>query len=405
MTEYGHLYIIGCGLADQPLSGEAAEILKKADVIAGGKRLLDCYAPPEKELVLIGAKAGETARKLVKRSRSSQIVILASGDPLYFGIGATVAKIAPPGSFTVLPHITAFQAAFARLGISWSNAELFSLHGKTETVPWRKFLSACKAAIYCDNRLPANKLATKLLEHFPQAASRRAAAFENLGRPDETFQLGTLKDIAAADFGSLSLLVLAPAGASYEMPGLPLGLDDAQYEHENNLITHPEVRAVILSKLRLGQGIMWDLGAGSGSVGIEAAGLCRALTVISVEKSPARIKHIKDNARLNGITRIRVFEGNILKKIPELPAPDFIFAGGGGRDILEIVENSFEALNSGGRLVVSAVTLETVAALSGILPKNRIEAVSLTVSRAKAVGDLSMMKADNPIYIFVFQKD
>ncbi|MCP3966090.1 MAG: precorrin-6y C5,15-methyltransferase (decarboxylating) subunit CbiE [Lentisphaerae bacterium] len=405
MTKHGHLYIIGCGLADEPLSRKAADIIENADIIAGGKRLLEFCAPTDKDQVLIGAKASETARELVKQAKTKQVVILASGDPLYYGIGATVSKIAPPGSFTVLPHITAFQAAFARLGISWSNAKLFSLHGNTQVIPWRKFLSTDKAVIYCDNKLPAHKLASRLLEYFPAASTRRAAAFENLGRPDEKFVLGTLGDINNTEFGSLSLLILVSVENCSELPELPLGLEDSIYEHENNLITHPEVRVVILSKLRLKSGIMWDLGAASGSIGLEAAGLCSNLRAFSVEKASDRVAHIKQNIKTSGVSKLKVVEGNILDKIPELPSPDFVFIGGGGKDIKEIVETAWKELNSGGRLVVSAITLETVAALSKLLSENRVEAVSLAVSRAKSVGELNMMKADNPIYIFVFKKD
>jgi precorrin-6Y C5,15-methyltransferase (decarboxylating) len=253
--------------------------------------------------------------------------------------------------------------------------------------------------------MPPDKLAELIIQNIPEAAARPAAAACDLGLETEKILRAPLAQIAEDHFSSLSVLILLPAEHSTQMPPVSLGLPDSSYQHEKNLITHPEVRSVILSKLQLKSGIMWDLGACSGSVGIEAAGIAGSLHVYSVEKDARRAAHIRENIVNTGVNRIKVINGNIMEIIGTLPLPDRIFIGGGGKEIESIAASAYSLLRPGGIMVVSAVTLETISAMSNFNGENMTEIVTVSVSRSKKVADLRMMKAENPITLFVCRKD
>lgn len=379
--------------------GRDESLLAKADVIAAGRRLLDTLpASYRAERVELGVQLVERIRELLRRAERENVVVLASGDPLYHGIGGTIAKLAGEEHLRVLPCVTAFQRLFAALGRPWNGASLFSLHGVEENLPWRRILNASTAIVYGDHRRIASGIAAQLISCFPESASRSAAIGSDLGTERELVCSGTLAEMASMNAPSLSVLALFPAEVT---PGIPLGLPDEEYEHQNRMITHPEVRAVVLSKLRLRSGVLWDLGAGSGSVGIEGAGLCPELAVFSVEKDSARAEQIRKNAEKQGIDSLQVFENEIIDAIPELPDPDRIFFGGGSEEL----EVAFQRLKPGGILVATGILVETCARLASILPEHRKELLSLNISRSgEFSGGLHLWRAENPITIAVFEK-
>ncbi|MCP4181073.1 MAG: precorrin-6y C5,15-methyltransferase (decarboxylating) subunit CbiE [bacterium] len=403
MNIENNLIIISCGIGEDALSCSSKTILQKAEIVAGGRNLLERYAEEDQEQIVIAANAVDVCKDLIKRSQSKKVVILASGDSLYNGIAGTIRKLASTEKISVIPNITAFQELFSRLCISWHDVQLFSVHGNNGKLPWRQILCTNKAIVYGDNVLTADKIAKLLIEKFPGSKKRNAVIAVNLGLPDEIIINGTLEELAVYSVNGLSILTLLECTSNL-MPSIALGLENSDFIHEKSLITKSEIRAVILSKLNLKPGVMWDLGAGSGSVGLEAAGLLNNLSVHSVERVLSRFENIKFNIKTAGLSNIKAIQSDILPIISDLPNPDIIFIGGGGVDIKEIVETAFLYLNSKGRLVVSSVTLDSAAALSSILIQYRKEVVNLSISHSKPVGELTMMKAENPITLFVYEK-
>jgi precorrin-6Y C5,15-methyltransferase (decarboxylating) len=379
-------------------------LIDSADLLVGGERLLDFFKTFSEEKIIIGAKASETADKAVEvASEGKNVVVLASGDSLFFGIGALLAKKTDSENLTIIPNVTAAQALFSKLHQPWKNAKFYSSHGRGDLLPWRDILLSELCAIYADPANTASKIASYLIEKCPSASERKAAIGENLGMENEKIITGTLAEIAETECGGMSVLALLSSEKLTDT-GLPLGLSDSEYTHEKNLITHEEIRSVALSKLRLGPGIMWDLGAGSGSVGIEAAALVPSLTVYSVEQKADRIEHIKSNIESFGLSNVKAECGNSFDIIEKLPEPRAVFIGGGGTDIKEILKKAYEKLLPGGRIVVSAIVMETKAALSDTLKNARLEVLTISVSRSKPVGDGSYMKSENPIDLFVYNK-
>ena len=374
------------------------ELLSSADVIAGGRRQLELL--PEglsAERVILGASAAEQARELIRRAETETVVVLASGDPLYCGIGGTIAKLVEPEHLEIQPGITAFQHLFARLGRPWEKAALFSVHGSGTPLPWRRILNAGTSVVYGDSRRTASDLAGELIACFPESSSRSASIGCDLGTPEERILCGTLARLAREKVPPLSVLAVFPEGGV--RPGLSLGLPDSEYAHSARMITHPEVRAVVLAKLRAVSGVMWDLGAGSGSVGLEAAGLAPELTVYAVEKNPGRAADLRNNAARHGIP-LKVMEGEIGSLLSALPDPDRVFFGGGSSELEEV----FARLRPGGILVATAVLVETAVRLGRALPEFRTELLTLNVSRACSTSAGEFWRAENPITLAVFQK-
>ncbi len=433
--------IISCGCGDQLLNDQNKNILQKSSVIISSKTLLNNILLTEfiakndltLRCVILDKNSVTTLENelTVDNITKENIVILGSGDVLFNGIANTVLKITNGIAnnnndkiiVNITPNITAFQNLSAKCNFDWSNADLVSIHGHNSKneIPWLKILDGRTKIIYCDYKCTASDLAKLLIEKFPECQQRQAIAAENLNfkeicTKNEKICTAPLSAIATENFGSLSILIIKETTIYSEKKTIILGLSDEEYHHENNLITHSEVRAVALSKLRLAKGgaTMWDLGAGSGSVGIEAKLLCAGdLNLYSVEKNSKRCELIEQNINKFGIVSnvknnniSEIINDNILTAIENLPNPDMVYIGGGGHDICKIVNKTFAKLNNGGIIVVATVTIETMAKVSTLLQNNVEEIVTLNIAKNRCIAkvNLNMMQAMNPITLFVFKK-
>lgn len=395
------------GIAGGHFFPTALPLLQSAARIYGAPAALAALPPAlAGERLPLDAAVLRQLPEIVRAAATLPTVLLASGDPLCCGLGGTLRRYAGPEALTIIPAPTAFQQFFARLGMPWEKLRFFSVHGQTAPLPWRSILQAELAVVYGDRERPARQLAAELIAAWPAAAARLAACGCDLGRPEEYLRQGSLREIAAdarAD-ASLSLLALLPDDA-FGPPVLPLGLPDGDYLHYKNMITHPEVRAVVLSKLRLRPGVLWDLGAGSGSVGLEAAQLCPGLEVYAVEKQADRCAEIRANYAAAGVAAWQLREGDAGALLDELPPPDRIFLGGGGGDLAKLLQRAFDRLKPGGVMAATGVLVESVAVLCTVLPAARRELLSFNLSRAEALGKGHCFKAENPITIAVWQKE
>jgi precorrin-6B C5,15-methyltransferase / cobalt-precorrin-6B C5,C15-methyltransferase len=421
-SKKGHLTVISCGIGSESLTDIIRTTVAGTAILAGAQRLLDLFPDFAGEKIIIGKCAGTTIANIANLvlEQEKNVCVLASGDSLFHGIGKTFAQFIPADQMMIIPNITAMQSLVAKLCIPWDSAKFFSIHGhKNHIIPWRAILAANTAVIYCDPKCTAADIADFLIRKIPEAADHPAAIGSDLGLPTEKVIQGTLREMAAKNCSGLSILVVlswdsySKEGVSTDndcvtkavKPGLAFGLPDSAFSHKKNLITHSEVRAVALSKLHLGAGVIWDIGAGSGSVGIEAAGLCNDLTVYSVEKNRDRVKDIEFNIKEFGLSNIVVKQNEAQEIIEDLPAPRAVFIGGGGEGIASILKSCYDKLLPNGYIVATAVLLETRSALAETLKDKCIEVVSLSVSRSKELGKSRMMKTENSIEMFVYKKD
>lgn len=386
---------------------ESLELLRNADIVAAGKRILAAL-PPELSArkVPLGGNLAAELESLLRQESDARLVVAASGDPLCWGIGGTLRRLLPEGSYRVHPGTAAFQLLAARLGEPWEKWELFHCHGNDTPLPWRRILRAPGAILYGDPRRTARQLAAELIAAFPAAGNRRAAAGCDLNTQAELVVRGTLAELAAGAVPdrALSILLILP-GENTGTPDCGFSREDADYLHSKQMITHPEVRAIVLSKLRLpASGVLWDLGAGSGSVGIEAAELVPELKVHAVEKNLERFAELAENIRRSGGNAFTAHCADATSLLDTLPAPDRVFIGGGGDALPALLTKSFEQLRPSGRLVATAVLVESAAVLATVLAPYRQELLTVNVSRAAALGEHHCFKAENPITVAVFVK-
>lgn len=418
----GRIDVLSCG-SGVPDSHEARICLEAADIVFGSRALLAVCPVLLKESRVIGANAREKAAEALALCRQGQrVAVLASGDALYHGFGGTLSSMAAPEDPVFYhPGITAFQTLFHRLGLPWQKAGLFSVHAG-ERLPVRAIAETPLAVVYAGTRFPAQAIAETVLQFQPEFANRAAVIAEGLGTPEERIVTGTLATLAAQSFGPTSILLLLPQIVDstkdvlpLPAPILPLGLPEDAYERENNLITASDVRAVILSRLRLpAWGTLWDIGAGSGSIGLEAACLRPGLRVFGVERKAERGESIMRNSLRLGVANYVLRCGDALPLVqtfaqeaqtPLLPTPDRVFIGGGGRKLLLLLDACFERLVPTGLLVASAVTLESFHALSAWKPENRTDLIRLDIARERPIAQTSHhLKHQHTIYVFVFQK-
>lgn len=398
-TPHTTFTIVGIG-DDGPvgLGQEAREAIARAELLLGGQRQLAWYAGHPATKLTITKNLDDVTETIQREFWQTRTVVLASGDPMFFGIGSYLCTRCDPGSVRVIPHVSSVQLAFARLGTGWHDATVLSAHGRPLVQVLRPALDATKVAILTDGVNPPGVLARALLAAGMEECP--VAVCEHLGGPDERIVRGTLSQLIGQTFAELNVLVLlrdAPA-----RPPLALGLNDDDYAHARGHITKAEVRAVSISRLRLRRGgTSWDIGAGSGSVAIEAA-LLSAGRVYAVEKSREQCTFLHENIGRFHASGVHVIAGEAPSALDGLPTPDAIFIGGSGGRLTDVLTACGQRLSPGGRVVLNLATLDHLAAARAWFthqPGWEQELTQVQVSRAQPIAGDNRLAALNPIWI------
>ncbi len=389
--------VIGLGMGPTDVSEAMRGLIAGAEVLAGGRRLLGWFPEyPGRRLVLAGGME-EWMASVAEAAQNEKVAVLASGDPGFFGIAARLAGRLGRAALRIHPNVTAVQAAFARLGRPWQEARVVSLHGRGLDGLWPALRGAEAVAVFTDPENTPARLAAAMLAQG-QAGWRLFVA-EELGAPGERCGEYSLAQAAERGFAPLNLAVLLRTS---EPEPLHLGLPEEAYDHQAGLITKAEVRAVALARLRLRPGLtLWDLGAGCGSVGIEACLLLPGGRVYAVEKDPGRAAQIEANRARFGAAELSVLRAELPAGLEGLPDPDRVFVGGGGAALGQIVAACLDRLRPGGVLVASAVRLGAVQAAREAIAAAGLpaEAVQVAIGRsAELAGDL-YLKALNPVWL------
>jgi precorrin-6Y C5,15-methyltransferase (decarboxylating) len=329
-------------------------------------------------------------------------VVLASGDPLFFGVGSILIKALGPENVAIYPNISSIAAAFARIKEPWSQVRVVSLHGrKNDEALFSALNEGNTVAVFTD---PANNpawIAKKLIaEDF---ANIKMCVLESLGTDAERINWYSLEQAAGLAFSEPNLVILKRGSPAQRLKNLPhLGIPDNYFVHEKGLITKSEIRAISLAKLELlPEHILWDLGAGSGSVSVEAALLARRGKVIAVEKNPARVNQININMNQFGITNMEVVQALLPDGLADLPQPDRIFIGGGGRNLAQIIKVAAGFLKPNGIVVINTVlmpnvlkAMETLEALDF-----KTSMVQAQISHSRKMPWAERLEAQNPVWI------
>lgn len=401
------VFIIGMGLSEKDLTAAHYDLIRSADILVGGRRHLAAFDDLEMEKHVITGDVDATIKFIRARREKRRIVVLASGDPLFFGIGARMVRELGRDRVVVLPNISSIAAAFARIGQPWEEAAIVSLHGRENGF---KLLAVLKAhrqvAVLTDGTRTPAWLAKWLIDYG--ADHLQMAVFEQLGAADERFGWYPLDQVAAQTFTQPNVVIITPRQeVSEPVEDLHLGMPDQAYAHDAGLITKSEVRAVVLAKLSLKPGqTLWDLGAGSGSVGIEASVLLGLGRIIAVEHNTERVMQIRQNARRYGVFNHTVIPAKLPDGMENLPPPDRIFIGGGGRDLIAIIDAAATRLKPEGIVVINTVLVSNLARAVDTLEAQGLhtDVVQLQVNRSRQMPWDKRLEAQNPVWIITGQR-
>ncbi|MER7929083.1 precorrin-6y C5,15-methyltransferase (decarboxylating) subunit CbiE [Streptomyces sp. NPDC096057] len=394
--------VVGTG-TEAPL---ADDVLAGARLVVGGRRHLAAVTVPEDaEQLVLGplAPALDTIEAYV--GKGEPVVVLASGDPGFFGIVRALAERFSGDILDVRPGVSSVATAFARLGLAWDDAVVVSAHGRD----LRTAVNACRAypkvAVLTGPGAGPAELGAALAH---RTAGRVLVVASALGSGAERVERVTPAEAAARDWGTAVSVVLSldesrVPGAVRTVAGAALGpaqwaLDEREFEHRDSMITKFEVRALALARLgpRLGE-LVWDVGSGSGSVAVECARLGAAVT--AVEKTRDGVERINANAEAHGV-EVHTVHGAAPAVLSDLDDPDAVFVGGGGRELPAIV--TVCARRARRTVVVALAALDRVPAVREALSAAglAVDGVLLQSSRlAPLPGDVTRLAAANPVFL------
>jgi precorrin-6B C5,15-methyltransferase / cobalt-precorrin-6B C5,C15-methyltransferase len=386
------------GVDGKPLGVEAEELLKDATLVAGGERHLEALGvEPERAVVLKGDLSEALSR--IERAKGPAAV-LASGDPGFFGIVRLLGERFGPESLRVLPALSSVARAFALAGLPWDDAVTVSAHGRDP----RRALNVCRAhpkvAVLTSPLFGPAELAGAL-----ESLGRIFLVAEKLGEPEERVYQGGAEEVAAMRWEDPNVVLVYDAARAVgekrwtTAPASSGGwaLPEGGFEQRSTMISKAETRALVLARLGPGPGdLVWDVGAGSGSVAVECARFGAA--AIAVERDAESCDRIRRNAARHGVY-VRVVEGEAPGALHDLPEPDAAFIGGTGASFEEIVK--LAAVRARRCVVLTLVTLERVVPAAEILESCGLitETTFLQASRMKGAGPLHRLAAETPVFV------
>ncbi|XJZ28665.1 precorrin-6y C5,15-methyltransferase (decarboxylating) subunit CbiE [Bacillota bacterium Lsc_1132] len=374
--------------------------IEESDLLIGGKRQLAFFPDYKGEKMVIESGLSSLVERL--KTEKKNVVILASGDPLFFGIGSYLSsKI----ELEIYPYLSSVQLAFAKMGERWQDAYFTSVHGRSMKGLAQRIDGKEKVAILTDKENSPSKIAQYLLTFG--MTEYQAFVGENLGSTNERCRLLTLDEMKEAEFSPLNVVILKKTGKS---PQWSIGIEDKEFfqrKPEKGLITKKEIRTLSISALHLKvDSIVWDIGTCTGSVAIEAAKIAREGQIFAIEKNEGDLENCKQN-----LVKFRVDATLIHGKAPEgldsFADPDAVFIGGTAGGMDEILDICCNRLRDGGRIVLNAVTIENLSeALLAFKKRGFHTNITLAqISRSKPILNLTRLDALNPVYIIEAQRE
>jgi precorrin-6B C5,15-methyltransferase / cobalt-precorrin-6B C5,C15-methyltransferase len=402
------------GIGDDGLdgmTGQARRLLEEAEVLVGPDSCASLLPDSLRGRLETAANLEELVEQ-IEAAAGRRVVVLASGDPLFYGTARYVCSRLGKDRFEVVPHVSSMQLAFARVKESWEDAFLANLAGQSIERIIDRIRTSETAGLFTSDQWPPAAVARSLLENGIDAF--QAYVCENLGSPDERVTQGSLADIARESFAPLNVMILVRNAKAPEQAGQVgtrlFGNPDEcflQSRPKRGLLTPAEVRALALAELGLrSDSTVWDVGAGSGSVGLEAARLTQAGKVFAIEMDPDDHALIRENAVRLGVANLQAVLGKAPEAWADLPHPDAIYVGGSGRDVAMLVEKAWEPLVPGGRLVTACNSIENLAAVHALLRARSSDAAYWMVNIARGIEQLDRIRfeAINPVFLIAATK-
>ena len=408
----------------QGLTPDALNVIQTADRVIGARRTLTLFA----EHIARAEKKNLTGHlKHVPDwisealERGQKVVVLATGDPLCHGIAGYLYKKLPHQQLQTIPNVSSVQLAFARIGVSWQDAKIISVHHK-DAGEWTKgagpehgfypllqaIFNSDKLAFLTSPENTPDRIARMILQEN-MADQFEMTVAENLLSADEKIVTGeSVEFIANQSFNGNDIVILVRKKSSEAH--ILFGIQDSDFQQrkpDKGLITKREVRAVSLARMQLKHNsIVWDIGAGSGSVGLEAARLCNQGYIYAVEKNTADFEIAGNNARHLGIYNYQLINNKAPAGLEHWPNPDAIFIGGTGGELAELIQLCLQRLAENGWLVMNFVTIENLT--TAIVTLKDLNAhwdmTQLQASRSQPILHMHRLQAENPVWIISAQR-
>ncbi|SEB13701.1 precorrin-6Y C5,15-methyltransferase (decarboxylating) [Thalassobacillus cyri] len=373
--------------------------IDESDVLVGGERQLSFFPDYQGEKVPIKGGLRSLVDRLQQEKR--QVVVLASGDPLFYGIGSYLSKKI---ELEIYPFLSSIQLAFARMKDRWQDAYVTSVHGRSIKGLAQRINGKAKVALLTDAENNPAKIAEYLLSFGMN--EYKAFVAENLGGENERYGWFELEDMINKEFSSLNVVILKQI---QKVNKQTFGINDSEFfqrKPEKGLITKKEIRTLSLSNLRLQkESVVWDIGTCTGAVAIEAANIAREGAVYAIEKNEQDLENCRKN-----MAKFRVDLTLVHRKAPDglqdFQDPDAVFIGGTAGGMEDILSQCCSRLNPNGRIVLNAATIENLTHAVEVFKEKGFEAdITLAqISRSKPILNLTRFDALNPVYIITAKR-
>ncbi|OPX39238.1 MAG: hypothetical protein B1H11_03500 [Desulfobacteraceae bacterium 4484_190.1] len=399
------VHVVGLGVDHRDITPTASRLIDSAEVLAGGDRLLALFNDHPAVKILIKSPLKNVIDRINQEMQSHRkVVVLADGDPLFFGIGKRLIDAFGKDAVIIYPNVTTLQVAASKLKIPWHDIKSISLHGRKDIQPLLTALVGNnRVAVFTEPDFSPAKVADELIRRGADTFNMHV--FEDLETETEKTRCFELKDAVKQTFSPLNFIILNRIKQA--VISLSLGLDDDLYLHQRGLITKREIRVAGLSSLEIEpHHTLWDLGAGCGSVAIEASLLAYEGIVLAVEKAPERIQLIRQNISRMCAYGVEVIHGEMPECLESLPDPHRVFIGGGMGKDNSVLEAATERLRPGGKLVLHLVLMGSMARARDYLKdlKWPFSITQLQVSRSKDLAGDHRLEALNPVFIISAKK-
>jgi precorrin-6Y C5,15-methyltransferase (decarboxylating) len=361
--------IIGMGMGPEDLTARHKSIVERADILVGGRRLLEQFKDIPAQKKPIGKDIEGIVEFVRTQSKHHKVVVLASGDPLFYGIGARMAGALGARRVRIYPNISSVAAGFARIKEPWNDAAIISLHGrKNDEQLFSALESENKIAVFTDPQKNPAWLAARLIEK--EFSNFKICVLEALGSASERFDWYPLETAAGMKFAEPNMVVLKrgplKSKSTHQIhPGAP----DNWYDHPGGLIT----KSLFIKKGK----------------------------IIAVEKNPDRIENIKNNRKRFKVPNLKIVQAILPEGLSGLARPDRIFIGGGGRDLKAIVTAAAKCLKPGGRIVINTVLIPNLQAVMTALSRLKFETevIQVQINRSRQMPWAERFEAQNPVWI------
>ncbi len=398
------------GIGDDGLdavSPTVRQLILDAHLLAGNQRTLDLVSEATGERLIVGADLDEVVEK-IQAVGDRPVAVLVTGDPLFYGLARFLCQQIGQDRCEIVPHVSSMQLAFARVKESWDEAYLTDLANHSLDTIVERIRVAQKVGLFTTDELGPADVAQALLAQRIDYFT--AYVCENLGARDERVTRGTLADIAGQQFDALNVMILI---RDSDIPDQPRKLSTVslfgnpdetfiQSKPKHGLLTPAEVRAIALAQMALGsRSIVWDVGAGCGSVSVEAAQLAPGGQVFAIEQDAEDHELIRQNADRFGVANVVPVLGSAPEAWGELPDPDAVFVEGSGREVARIAEMAFDRLREGGRLVVNVVSIEALYELRQSLAQRTPHVRHWMINCSRGTEQLQRLRFDalNPAFL------